>query len=350
MRVLQVVNTLDRGGAERLVIKLAEKLKEHGIESDILVLKRGSREYDSGDLEVISLDSESVYNVSNLFKIGEYMKNYNLVHVHLFPSFYWVALSPGEKPPLVLTEHGTTNRRRSIKILKFLERWIYSRYAKIVAVSESVERSLKEWLGDKLSDRITVIHNGVDLSEFKTFERRTRVGKTKKLVMVANFSGHKDHITLVRAMEYLKNDAVLVLVGEGKGKESVENEVRRLRLEERVIFTGSVENTFDILKDCDVYVHSVKDEGFGLAVLEAMAMGLPVVVSDLDSMRELVGDSGLYFRRGDPRFLADVLNDLLSDTKKLDEFAKRSVQRARVFDIDTTVREYKSLYEEVLRT
>ncbi len=350
MRVLHVINSLAIGGAERLVSSLVERLGEAGVDSEILVLKRARRELEfKGSLK--SLNSSSVYSPLNVLKIRDFLRGYDLIHVHLFPAFYWVHFAlRGDEIPLVLTEHGTDNRRRRIGALRGIERRVYGRYKRIIAISESVRESLLKWLGEDFSERIEVVRNGVDIDGIRRSDPEILdVPFDVKIVMVGRFAHQKDQLTLVKSLEYLPKNVGALLIGGGKLLRKVERKVKELSLEGRVVFLGETLNVYRILKGSDVYVHSVLSEGFGLSVVEAMAAGLPVVVSDIESLREVVGDSGLYFKRGDPRSLARALKRLLSDEKTRMEYSKRSHSRAEMFDISKTLEGYMKIYKEVIR-
>src|SRR5690606_34331761 len=123
------VTVLLLDGTETVLYK---QLKEHH-HIDIICLEKG----------------KSVYNPLNVFKIQNIIKEFDIVHVHLFPSSYWVALAQFmtfHKPYLIFTEHNTTNRRREIKLFKYIDKWVYRRYDGIVTISDAVDTSLKYYL------------------------------------------------------------------------------------------------------------------------------------------------------------------------------------------------------------
>ena len=120
-------------------------------------------------VKVISLNYKKIYSPKNIFIIAHIIKKYDLIHVHLFPSLYWVAFANLlARKPLIYTEHSTYNRRRSKWYLKLIEKWVYSRYKKIISITDSTERNLKKWIDAKENDRrFMVINNGINLQDFQ---------------------------------------------------------------------------------------------------------------------------------------------------------------------------------------
>ena len=132
MKVLQIINGLDTGGAEKLLLETIPLYREKGVEMDILVLD-GSQYPFMKELEklncctIFSLGNGSVYNPLLIFKIVNFLKKYTIVHVHLFPAFYWVVLAKlisFSDVKLVYTEHNTTNKRRRNLFLKAIDFFI----------------------------------------------------------------------------------------------------------------------------------------------------------------------------------------------------------------------------------
>ena len=98
MKILQVINTLDTGGAEKLLLETIPLFNGKGIQMDVLVFekKQGvclNKLQELNCCAIYSLNSKSLYSPANIFKFVKYLKKYDLVHVHLFPALYWVILA-----------------------------------------------------------------------------------------------------------------------------------------------------------------------------------------------------------------------------------------------------------------
>jgi glycosyltransferase involved in cell wall biosynthesis len=137
----------------------------------------------------------------------------------------------------------------------------------------------------------------------------------------AEFIGWKDHKTLIASFDILSRNfssLYLVLIGTGQLMGKIKQEVSRRNLDGKVIFLGARQDAKRLLGLLDIYVHPARGEGFGLAVVEAMLTGIPVVVADEGSLPELVrdGENGLLFKAGDPNDLAQKVAELLTDASK----------------------------------
>ena len=117
MKLLHIIASLEIGGAQRLLSDLIPIQKKQGLTVNLLVNFKVENNFakkitDAG-VEIISLDEYNLYKLSNVLKIRKIIKHYDVVHVHLFPSIYWVAIAAvGLNVKLVYTEHSTTNKRR----------------------------------------------------------------------------------------------------------------------------------------------------------------------------------------------------------------------------------------------
>lgn len=172
-------------------------------------------------------------------------------------------------------------------------------------------------------DSLSVLHNPVEL-RFSTTSRRDvrcRLGMGDNELLIGHVGGmitQRDQQTLVYAFAELKKKfppARLVLVGDGRMRAHLEKLVSELLLESSVIFTGYTDCVGDYLRAMDIYVNPTLDEGFGIAVVEAMLEGLPVVLSNAGAHPELIENeiSGLLYPGGDSFTLFQKLLTLASD-------------------------------------
>jgi glycosyltransferase involved in cell wall biosynthesis len=214
--------------------------------------------------------------------------------------------------------------------------------------------------------RFVVIRNGIDLARFRIDPDRRRRARAalpfaagaRIVAMVASFTTKKDHATLIEAFEEVaraRADAVLLLAGQGPTRPEVDARVAAAGLTDRVHFAGFVRDAEELLSVCDVSVlltdTRVHREGVSNALLESMALGLPVIATRGGGTDEVVehGVSGLLVPPGEPAAVAGALLELLGDEEKrrrLGEGARRRVESD--FGLDRFVAEHVRLYEEVL--
>lgn len=168
-----------------------------------------------------------------------------------------------------------------------------------------------------------------------------------KLVMVARLESHKDQPTLLRAVALLRNEGLpleLSLIGEGSQRPRLEALIRSLQLEEQVHVPGSRRDIPQLLRQMDLFVFAAKpDEGFGIAMAEAMAAGLPIVASDVPACREVLdaGRCGLLVAPASPAALAAGIRQVLGDPVAARARAAAAHERAlRLYSVPAMARAY----------
>lgn len=354
MRVLQVIDSLRIGGAEVLVRDLVPRFLRQGIECEVLVLSRSSsaltialqeagiRIHDTGDIPL--------YSLRQISPLATSMRGFSLVHVHLFPAQLWVVLAALQsRCPLVTTEHNTWNARRRWWF-RPVDAWMYTRYQQIACNSEATAKELARWC-PHISDKLRVIPNGVPVEVFAN-ARPADLSKFGdgmiKAVFVGRFEPQKDHATLLRAL-VLAPRIHLFLLGDGPLRNQLQLLARELGILDRVTFAGFRDDVPRILKACDIYVHATTSDGFGMAACEAMAAGLPVIVSDVPGLAQVVAGAGVVTPVGDHAAMARELNVLAGSVETRAAMSEASRRRARDFSIDKTVDLYIQMYESVLQ-
>ena len=174
MRILHVINHVGiRSGAAKVMMDLLLYQKSKGHIVDVVALFKMDLSYDMKEFGCdirILFDSKNElyrYNPLAIIKLVPILSKYDIIHVHLFPSLYWVALAnviSFSKSKLVYTEHCSVNNRQNIKILIPLEKFIYKQYDKIISISDSVDYYLKKTIGN--CGIIEKIYNGINRELF----------------------------------------------------------------------------------------------------------------------------------------------------------------------------------------
>lgn len=357
MRILVVINSLNAGGAEKLVLDSLPLIKAKGNEVHLLLLTANETPFLSkleraGHIKTHKISAGSLYNPLLILRIRKLLSKFDLVHVHLFPALYWTAIASRlsiRKPILVFTEHNTSNRRRNI-FFKILDRFIYSSYSSIVVISNEVKQQLKKHIGGR-DERFTLIPNGIDLESFNRASPAKLIFETSDSViitMVASFTSQKDQDTLIRALTYLENTFKLVLVGDGPRRNECEQLARNLKLEERVEFVGIREDVPSILKASSVIVLSSYYEGVSLSAIEGMASGRPFIGADVPGLKNMVEGYGLLFPQGDSEILASLIKELSQNSEKYNQVADRCMERASDYNLTKNVDSHIALYQSLL--
>ena len=358
MRILHVINSLSTGGAEKLVADLAPLQRERGHTVEVLLLRGVESVFRSGlesaGIRVYDFGAgTSVYSPLNIFRLIPFMRKYDVIHVHLFPAQYWVAIAKllsFSKVRLVTTEHSTNNRRRGSLIWKIFDRAVYACYSSVICCADMAKTSLCRHIGNW--KRICSISNGADTkSVFEaTISSREDFGICEDVFLmcqVARFVLPKDQETVIRSLSLLPKNIHAVFIGDGERRENCESFAEKLCVRERIHFLGIRSDVSGLLKMSDLVICSSAYEGLSLASVEGLASGKPVVASDVPGLAEVVGGAGILFPKGDEKALGEIILKLASDKEFYEKTAATCSRRAQDYDIRKTAEAYLAVYEKV---
>ncbi|HOZ84609.1 MAG TPA: glycosyltransferase [Niabella sp.] len=366
MRVLQIINALGTGGAEKLLLDTLPLYRKQGIEMDILLFWNHQLPFTKALMalnicKVYILHEtdvpKDIYKLSNIPKLAAILKNYDIAHVHLFPAQYYTVLANwlnGKKTKLVFTEHNTSNSRTRRPMVKPIERLVYRGFRHLICISEDIETIYRSYLKfpDGYYKRIL---NGVDLDNISNAISYPRsnlwenLSETDRLmIQVSSFRAQKDQPTLIRVMQLLPEKFKLILVGDGPLRADCEQLVRELNLNERVFFMGQRMDVPQLLKTADFVVLSSHYEGLSLSSVEGLASGRPFIASDVVGLREVVQGAGCLFPAGDASQLAREILNLEHHPEDYQRVAAAGLVRARQFDISTMVQKHIDLYKSLM--
>ena len=147
----------------------------------------------------------------------------------------------------------------------------------------------------------------------------------------------------------MPEDYELWLIGDGERRSIIEQCIKDNKLEDRVLLLGIRSDIPSLLKSVDVVVQSSHWEGFGLAAVEGMAAGKPVIASDVEGLAQVVEGAGILFPLGDDKKLADIIKLLIEDQTYYQQVAANCMERAKMFDIQKMVDAYNEVYEGLVK-
>ena len=168
------------------------------------------------------------------------------------------------------------------------------------------------------------------------------------LIMVAGFRKQKDQDTVIRALKHLPYNYHLILVGDGERKEELCDLVSELRLTSRVNFLGIRSDVYGLIKMANVAILSSHWEGFGLAAVEAMAAGIPVIASNVDGLAQVVSGGGLLFEKQNEDDLSEKILTLANDITFQKKLNMTGLDKSKMYDISLLVTRSIALYKNVL--
>ncbi|MFW5795078.1 MAG: glycosyltransferase [Bacillota bacterium] len=354
MKILNVINSFNYGGAENLLLNSLSFFKEYNHEIKVLSLsnklKLNVREHEN---IIDYVDSKSPKSLISFFALFNHLKEnkYDIIHAHLFPTIYYCSIIKKlgiYNAPLVITEHSTHNKRRDINLLKPIEKFVYKSFDDVICISKGTKDNLNDWIVRDKS--MKTVYNGIDLKKFSydrpkyNYEDKSEI----KLIMVASFSKQKDQLTVIKSLQKLPKEFKLYFAGEGPKLGQAKKLVDNLGLSDRVIFLGNRNDIPDLLKTMDIFILSSNWEGFGLVVVEAMASGLPVIVSNIPGLSEVVNGYGKVFEQGNKKELSEIILEISTNNELYKKLAEKSVERAQDFSMRKMVEEYINIYENLV--
>ena len=274
LRIVHIINNLPAiGGAERLLVDLAHCADSRPV--TVITWWGTDNSLVQGGNPDIDLVPIRPFSVGNLARAIAAIRAADVIHAHLFPTQHRAALPPR---PVLFTEHNTWNRRRDRRWLRPVERWCYARFSKVVAISDEVGNALAGWL-KKQPPALETIPNGIRLERFRAPARRSPARNDFVLGMAARFAVEKDHEALIRALALLPDRFRLRLAGDGPLRQQLVDLAAVLGVAQRVEFVGIARDMRDFFLNIDLYVQSSRFDGFSIVSVEAMASGLPTLVS-----------------------------------------------------------------------
>ena len=253
-------------------------------------------------------------------------------------------------PALIHTKHGRNYPDSGKRIL--ISRVISAVTDWVVPVSDDAARVAIE-IERVPAGKVLVFHNGVDLERF-AYRPARQPGGAWHAVTVARLHPVKDQATMLRAMRIATDQDCSVrldIIGDGPLRGELEALADQLGLREYVTFHGFHDDVERFLASADCFLLSSTTEGISLTLLEAMAVGLPVVATDVGGNREVVidGTTGYLVAAQSPHALADAVMKVRSDPGRAAEMASAGRRRVEAeFDLRTTVAQYERLYRETI--
>jgi glycosyltransferase involved in cell wall biosynthesis len=236
-----------------------------------------------------------------------------------------------------------------------LNNWKYgSALTAILAISEGIRRVLVE--DGVCPQRVFTVPSGIDLARIKEvgdpskMRGEFRIPQSAILVgIVAALAPHKDHRNFLEAAALVAGtipEARFLIVGEGELRADLERLSASLGLSKKVIFAGFREDVLEITKGLDIFVMSSYLEGMGTALLDAMALGRPIVATKVGGIPDIVldGKSGLLVPSRDPDELARAILKLARAPQLRDEMGAQGKEQARLFSIQRTVENTEAVY------
>ncbi len=368
LRLLLLTVGLGIGGTEGQILEIATRLNRARFDVSVCALKEGGvvgEELQRQGVRVITLNGSGVWDfrmIPRLYRVIQ-TERPDIIHAFLF----WANLSSRVVGRLLRVSVLISSYRGMDLPRKWpyrlADRWTVKWSRAITCCSDAVRRSVFSHLGGG-RERYLTIPNGVDLDRFVQGKLPTKEelgllqSDTPVIGTVCRLAEPEKGLTiLMQAMGQLKSGSAtpwfqLLIVGEGQAYGMLRDLRAQLGLSEWVVFCGMRRDIERVLPLMQIFVMPSLSEGFGIAIVEAMAACRPVVATAVGGIPEIVvhGETGLLVPPGDPSALAAAIQDLLSHPAKARSFGHRGRQRVQeCFSIQSVVQRHEELYEALYR-
>ena len=341
MNILYLANHLNIGGITSYILTLSSAMKKRG--HKVFVASSGGEalyKFHEEGVTFIPIPIKTKAEIGpkvllSYLRLRKIVKEENIDIIHANTRVTQVLaclLARSTRKAFVSTCHGFFKQR-------FTRRLFPCWGKKVIAISAQVKEHLIKDFHVK-EEFIEIIHNGIDINRFaraKTedaanLKNKFGLGPGPVVGIIARLSDVKGHIYLIAATKLVLEkfpQAQLLIIGEGKMQQELLELTKSLEIEKNVFFIPRAPDTREALMCMDVFVMPSLKEGLGLALMEAMAQGLPVIGSSVGGIKSLIRDreNGLLVRPQDASSLSQALLELLGDPQK----ARSLGEKAKVF-------------------
>jgi glycosyltransferase involved in cell wall biosynthesis len=363
-RILLLIKGLGRGGSEQLLASAAPHLDRTRFRYEIAyllpwkdALVQGLR---SDGFAVHCLDGAR--GPAWMTRLRSLVREHQIDLVHVHSPYAAIGarsiLARRGGPRIVYTEHNVWERYQRATYWGNL--LTFPRNDHVFTVSKQVQRSIvyPKALRFLQVPPTETLYHGIDPASVgwqSRDEGRQEVGVGQDVPIVgtvANFKAHKGHAHLLETVLHVRRampEVRFVLVGQGPLEAGIRRQAHRLGLDGTVVFTGFREDALRLVAGFDIFALPSLHDGLSIALVEAMALGKPCVITRVGGNPEVVehGKHGLVVPPGDPRALADALLTLLRDRPLRERLGREAQARAAVFDIRASVRRMEQVYQEL---
>lgn len=364
-RIMFVIEALTVGGAEHMVVDIANELSRQGDCVHVVCLSLLGELADglSSDIPLHLLHKKPGIDLSLPLKLRQLAQRHSIevVNSHLWTANLWTRIALVRSGiPIVVTEHNRDVWKRLHN--RLLDRLLSHTMARMIAVSEDTADFYRKEVGVPVK-LITVVNNGVDTQRYSAgngvYLRRQLAGDGDFLVgTVGRLAAAKNHPRLVKAASIMRDAGVpvrVVIAGEGPNRSITEARITELQMTDRVTLLGERDDVPDLLAAFDVFVLSSDREGHPLSALEAQSAGTPVVLTDAGGSSDAIsrtekGCGGCLVEKN-ASALALCLTELASQPERLaemSEFARNHA--AKYFDKSLMIERYSAIFDAVQRS
>jgi glycosyltransferase involved in cell wall biosynthesis len=371
MRLALFTDADEFAGIERHMFDLAVGLHQRGIDVRVACptpTPLAEKVVASG-IEVVSIPKRGFVDQGAIGTLRDLLQSgtIDLVHVHNGRTALLgaLALEFARTGRCVMSQHfvepaNVSRRGPMAAASKLAHRWVNQRISRFIAISEAVRQAMLE-RGDAPAEKIALVPHGIPAPDVRvltppeTLRAELGIAGDRPLIVCASrLEREKDVASLVTAMAQVVSAhprALAVVAGDGSQRPALEKQIQQLRVQENVRLIGFRQDVLSIIQAADIFVLPSLMEGFGLVLLEAMALGKPVIATRAGGPIEIVceGKTGLLVPPAAPDALAQAIRQLLTAPQKAQEMGRKGrIQFREMYVADRMVSATLAVYERAL--
>lgn len=366
MKIIHVIPSLKKGGAERLTLNIVNSLQSISNIDVQLITFRSENDYEflSNTIKWIVIPVKVIPSLSrkSIVEVRQFQDYINIfqpdvIHSHLFESEIVLAhvLLPG-KTKRIFHFHDNMRQFRNLSFNTFLNKsYLTNLYEKRIILKSYPENTIaicisadNKQFADKVLPRSIskkLLHNAIDLIRFQPLDNQKKINEITIIGSLVNKKGQQLAIECIAELKTRGVELHLNILGDGVNRNTLQNQIDELSLQNYVTIHGNVDYPEQFLQSSIIYLHTAIYEPFGLVLIEAMACALPVVCTDGIGNRDLIleGENGFMVSERDPKLLADKIELLI----KNDALRIEMGEKARVFAHQFGIEKYIDLLLEI---
>ncbi len=357
MNIWHLIPSTNLGGVEVFAKSLIENFP---VEADHTVFSLDNIDgFIANDISVVANlkkinNTKSIKNIFFIIRLLRKQKPHSIIiHVFNISILNFIFISKIFNIKKIIIVVGNPPLRKYLLKLKVFLTFLRIFNIPIVFCSKYTLNEFKKFF--KLPKRSLSIRHGCDLIKANLIKNKSSqlFKKDRKLsiTMVARLDTIKDQETLIKAFLRINNARwELNLIGDGDQKNYLQNLVKNLYGKEKIKFWGFRKNVLEILSNTDIFAFSTtKDEGFGIALIEAISLGIPIIASDVPACREVLmeGKGGILVKAGNIDEWEEKLSVLMESETKRILLGKRSREISSFYDIQKVSKEYWNLLKMI---
>lgn len=368
-RVLHLISSSGFLGAENVVLELSKESIKAGYWVTIGIIENrnnlhmelSDRSVEEG-IKVQIFPCRGRFDRRTISSIRSFVnsKQPNILHSHGYKSNFYALTANRGKIPWIVTNHLWKKTTFALKVYAYLDSLFIRHADRVVAVSDEIR---SEMVNDGIPpQKITIIDNGVDMERF-ALNRNEEIrksfgfnGNSKVIGTIASMTPEKGHTYLLEAMRQVIDkcpECRFMIVGDGSQRQFLEEKTSHLGLTGKVLFTGSRKDVPEILSMLDIFVLPSLKEGLPMALLEAMAAGVPVIATRVGAVPKVVihGKTGLLVEKGDVNGLITAITQFLKDRKMSVRLSMKGYEKVKSeFSSNVMTLKYLDIYRKLLCT